>query len=174
MSRRVSLNARIAHEAESTAEVDVVLVKITHPALSEPVRLSTDPTERLSLDPLSYCTRSTWPAEETKQVFSFVLLEAILPGDDGDSPHQAQLSLELHDNDIARVLRSITTPARVDLACVKASSPDVVEAEYLDLSLTSSEGDSGQAQLTIAREPLATEPMPADRMSRQRFPGLHS
>lgn len=175
MSRRVSLNARIGQEADATDEVDVVLMTITHPDLAQPLRLSTDPTERLSLDPLVYGTLSTWRAEGAdRAAYQFVLLDATLPGDEADAPHQAQLVAELHDNDLALSLRQTTTPARVDIAVVLASSPDLIEAEWLDLRLTSADGDAGQVQLTITREPLASEPMPAGRMSRQRFPGLHS
>lgn len=174
--RRVSLNARVAQEDQTTDEVDVVLIAIEHPALADTVRLSTDPTECLSIDPLAYGTRSTWRATDAPQgraTYQFVLLDVMLPADQDDAPHSAELVVELHDNDLARALRMTSDPARVDMAVVLASSPDLVEAEWLDLRLTGVEGDSGQATLTITREPLTSEPMPAGRMSKQRFPGLH-
>ena len=49
--RRVSLNARLAREAGSTAAIEAALFEITHPDLEAPIRLSTDNTERLSDDP---------------------------------------------------------------------------------------------------------------------------
>ena len=52
--RRISVNARSAHDAASTDEIEVVLIQIEHPQLAAPVRLSTDPTERISVDPLTY------------------------------------------------------------------------------------------------------------------------
>ncbi len=55
--RRVSLNARTAFDAATTAEVEIAQIMIEHPALDAPVRLSTDPTERISTDPLMYGTR---------------------------------------------------------------------------------------------------------------------
>ena len=58
MSRRVSLNARQAQIDPVSAEIDVVLIEITHPDLDAPIRLSTDNTERISDEPLIYGTRS--------------------------------------------------------------------------------------------------------------------
>jgi hypothetical protein len=176
MSRRVSLNARFAQEADATDEVDVVLIRITHPAIDVPVRLSTDNRDHLSLEPLVYGTRSTWMAEDEpggRAEYQFVLLDAALPGDEAETPHSAELIVELHDNDLAHVLRQTTTPARVDIAVVLASSPDLVEAEWLDLRLVGVDGDAGQAMLSIARTGFVAEPMPAGRFSKQRFPGLH-
>ncbi len=64
------------------------------------------------------------------------------------------------------------TRATVDLAIVLASSPDLVEAEWRGLKLMTAEGDAGDVTFTFSREPLSQEPYPADRMTRQRFPGL--
>lgn len=58
--RRISLNARLAHESEASAEIEVALFTIEHPLLPAPIRLSTDNTERLTDDPPTYGTRSTW------------------------------------------------------------------------------------------------------------------
>ena len=58
--RRISLNARMANNAQASAEIPVVLIEMNHPELEKPIRLSTDNTERLSIDPLYYGTRSPW------------------------------------------------------------------------------------------------------------------
>lgn len=58
--RRVSLNARLAQDALGSDEIYVALFEINHPDLEKPIRLSTDNTERLSVEPLYYGTRSTW------------------------------------------------------------------------------------------------------------------
>lgn len=170
--RRVSLTQRKSLDAPATDEIEVVLVKITHPDLGQPVRLSTDPTVRLSADPLTYCTYSRWLTDDGSP-FLFILMEAILPGDQRDAPHAATLVLQLVDNDLSKVLRMTTQQARVDIAVVLATSLDIVEAEYLDLRLTGVEGDAGEAQLSISRDPLTSEPWPAGRMTKRRFPGLH-
>ncbi|TIY07279.1 MAG: hypothetical protein E5V16_21390, partial [Mesorhizobium sp.] len=58
--RRVSLNARLAIDQVATDELEVVLVMIEHPLLEEPVRLSSDNADRISVEPLMCGTRSTW------------------------------------------------------------------------------------------------------------------
>lgn len=170
--RRVSLNARVAQDATASDEVEVILFKITHDDLEEPIRLSTDPTERLSIEPLSYGTRSTWLTDDGSP-FLFCLLSAMLPDDQDDQPQAASVVIEAVDRDIAMLLRSTTKRATVDMAVVLASSPDLVEGEWRGLELITAEGDSGEIRLTISRDPITSEPYPARRMTRNVMPGLH-
>lgn len=172
MSRVLSLNARTALDDANSDEIEIALIRISHPDLAEPVRLSSDPTERLSVEPLSYGTRSTWRTEDGSP-FLFILMSTLLPGDQEDAPQSATLVLDAVDADMARVLRMTTTRATVDMAVVLASSPNLVEAEWLGLKLMGAEGDASQIMLEISREPIDGEPWPAARMTRQRFPGLH-
>lgn len=169
--REISLNARLAHDALGTAEVEVVLWHITHPDLDTPVRLSTDPTERLGLEPLRYGTRSTWQTGDGSP-FLFVLAGAQVPDDKSDAPATARLVLANLDNTAARLLRSFTSPATVNMAVVLASSPNLVEMEALGLQLVSAEGAGDQVVLSLSRDPLTAEPWPSQRMTRSRFPGL--
>lgn len=170
--RRLSLNARLAHDAVATDEVEVMLVIIRHPSIDEPVRLSTDPTERLSSDPLTYGTRSAWQTTDGSP-FLFALITSTFPSDQEDRPASANLTFENVDNDIAKLLRGFTDRATMDIAVVLASSPDHVEAEMRGLKLMVSEGDAGEVTLHFSRDPISAEPYPKDRMTRQRFPGLH-
>ncbi|TDE40922.1 hypothetical protein [Antarcticimicrobium sediminis] len=167
---RVALNARMA---PNTDKVEVALLMIEHEALATPVRLSTDPTERLSTDPLMYGTRSSWMgADPLSEPFLFVLASAEIPGDQEDAPAAATLVLENVDNDIAALLRSVTSRATVHMAVVFSDSPDLIEAEFRDMRLIAAEGDASEISLSISREPIEDESCPSDRMTRDRFPGL--
>lgn len=172
MSRIVSLNARLSHDADYSGEIEVVLVKITHPALPKPVRLSTDPTVRLSTEPLMYGTRSTWLTDDGSP-FLFVLMGTAVPGDQEDAPQAGTLILQNVDHRMIDVLRSTTELATVDMAVVLASDPDLVEWSWEGLKLMSFEGDAARITLSITRDPLQAEPWPAGRMTKERFPGLH-
>lgn len=80
--RRVSLNARLAQDAEATDEIYVVLLEVQHPDLERPLRLSTDNTERLSIVPLYYGTRSTWRgADPVDDPYLWVVASTLLPSD---------------------------------------------------------------------------------------------
>lgn len=171
--RTISLNARQAHDAVGSAEVEVVLWRISHPDLEQPIRLSTDPTVRLSVEPLRYGTRSTWQTEDGSP-FEFVLMAAQLPDDKKDAPAAARLVLANLDNGPASILRSFTTPATVDMAVVLASSPDLVEMEALGLKLTSAEGSGDQVTVSLSRDLMTSEPWPTGRMTRSRFPAVWS
>lgn len=165
------MNARLASDGMAPDQVEVVLWHITHPDLSAPVRLSTDPTERLSVDPLRYGTRSTWQTEDGSP-FYFIIASALVPDDKGDAPATAKIVLANVDSSIAVLLRSFVTPATVDMAVVLAATPDLVEFECLGLQLVSSEPNGDLVTLNLSREPLTAEPWPSGKMTRSRFPGL--
>jgi hypothetical protein len=171
--RRVSLNARTALLSATTAEVEVALFIIEHATLDAPIRLSTDPTERLSVEPLAYGTRSTWggsnPATEP---FQFILAATELPGDIEDAPASAVIVLENVDMRIAEQLRSFTDRPVVHMAVVYASSPNLVEVEYRDLRMISADGDAGEVRIGLSRAPIEDETVPMDRFTKDRFPGL--
>ncbi|TIT04734.1 MAG: hypothetical protein E5W85_31025 [Mesorhizobium sp.] len=170
--RRVSLNARLAIDQVATDELEVVLVMIEHPLLDAPVRLSSDNADRISVEPLMYGTRSTWRTADGSP-FLFIMLDALVPDEEDDAPAQASLVLEILESGIADILTSTTVQATCHMAIVLASSPDTVEAEWVGLLMTGAEGDSGQVSLKFSMEPITEEPYPADRMTKERFPGLH-
>lgn len=174
MPRRLSLNARLAQDAHSTAEIFVALIEITHPLLDAPLRLSTDNTERLSDQPLTYGTRSRWRnADPRTEPYLWVVASALLPSDLDDTPASATIALENLDSRMVGLLRSFTDPAEFRIAVVLASSPDLVEAEYSGLQLVSAEMSAGEILIEISRDEIELEPFPAGRMSQMRFPGLH-
>ncbi|WP_339696026.1 hypothetical protein [Celeribacter baekdonensis] len=174
MSRRVSLNARLALDAEATTEIEVVLFHITHPELDAPIRLCTDNTLRLSVDPLMYGTRSSWmTADPISDPFLFILADALLPSEDEDAPAEAQLIVQVLDASYAELLRSFTTPATVDMAVVMAETPDVVEQQWLGLQLTTANIEDDTITIDLSREEIELEYFPPGRMIRLHFPGLH-
>lgn len=172
--RRLSLNARTAFDAASSAEIEVALFVIEHPSLEAPLRLSTDPTVRLSVEPLSYGTRSSWRgADPATDPYLFILASAQVPGDMEDAPSAGSIVIENVDNQVAAVLRSFTDRATVHMAVVLASSPDVVEAEWSNLKLISADYDEAEATIAISRAPIEDEQAPTDRFTKDRFPGLY-
>lgn len=171
--RRVSLNARRAGEDLLSDEVEIALFVIEHPSLDAPIRLSTDPTERLSVDPLIYATRSRlFGANPALDPYLFVLASAELPSDLEDAPAAGSIVLENVDNRIAELLRLFTDRPRVHLAVVLASNLDVPEVEYRDLHMMSADGDAGEVRIQMSRQPIEDETVPMHRFTKHRFPGL--
>lgn len=172
--RRVSLNARTFYDDMASEEVHVALFHIEHESLDEPVRLSTDPTERLSTDPLAYGTRSTWlGANPIDEPFYFILASTILPSDIDDAPASGNIVIENVHQDIAKVVRSFISFATVQMAVVLASSPNEIEAEWLDMKIISADIDSGEIVLQFSRDDIEDEYSPSGRMTKNWFPALY-
>ncbi|WP_411836698.1 hypothetical protein [Paracoccus sp. ME4] len=164
----------MAQEDLTTDEVYVALFRIDHASLAAPIRLSTDPTERVAEEPVIYGTRSAWAgANPLLEPYLWAIADAILPSDLEDAPATAQIAIEALDHAIIETVRSITSPPTIRMAVVLASTPDVVEAEWSNLLITTVDADAGEIILTISREEIENEFFPAGRMSRDRFPGLH-
>jgi hypothetical protein len=151
----------------------VALFIIEHSLLDAPIRLSTDPTERVSIDPLMYGTRSGWMGSDpATEPYLFVLASTEVPSDKEDAPAAATLVLENVNNDIAVLLRSFGDLATIHMAVVLAASPDVIEVEYRNLKIISANGTAAQVSLSISRTPIEDEATPMDRFTKDRFPGL--
>ncbi|MEM7303411.1 MAG: hypothetical protein AAF468_20210 [Pseudomonadota bacterium] len=171
MSREISLNSRLAGDAQISGELEVVLLHITHESLSEPIKLSTDNVDRISENPLRYGTRSTWKTTDGSP-FLFTLLSARLPDDNTNTISRGVIIIDNLDFGIGESLRATTTQATVDMAVVLASSPDIIEHEQSGLLLQKSSGDMHRYELELGRTPLSSQSFPKDRFTPDRFRGL--
>lgn len=167
MPRQVSLNFRAAASAQQTDEVPVMLWTVTHPNLDAPLHFSSDPTVRISAEPLVFGTR------HLGTVYPFILLGALLPDDQDKSPPRTTLVLENVSSDMVKAARSILSPATADLSVVLAGTPDMIEARFTGLRIISASYDANEVSFEVSREPFTSEPMPAGRMTASYFPGLH-
>lgn len=172
--RNISLAARTALRDASSAEVEIVLIMIHHADLAKPIRLSSDPTETISEDPVMYGTRSTWqtPAP-SNDPFLAVPISTRMPSDLDDAPASANLVIDLVDEEILSTLRSFRGQATADIAVVLSSDTNSPEVAYYGLMVTSFSADTGEVTVFFDRQPIEDEPHPADRMTRERFPALH-
>jgi len=162
----IPLSARRSMLEERTPELEVLLVTINHALLAEPIRLSSDPTERFSIDPLVYGTTSNGIE------YSFVLMGAVLPDDRKGSPPRTALTFDNIDSTYIELARSFNQPATVDLSVVFASAPDLVTQSYTGLRMVRMTFDENSLTFDISREPFLTEPFGA-RQTKNFFPGLH-
>jgi hypothetical protein len=166
VSRSISLDARKSIYAEQTGEVWVFLVTITHEDLVEPMLFSSDPTERLSDDPLQYGTVSRGNA------YAYLPMTVTLPDDSDGTAPTIKLSLDNVLRDTVPLLRSVSTPPSVTAEMVLASSPDTVEASFPAFDLIDANYDSGQVTVDLTVDALSTEPYPADTFTPSGFGGL--
>lgn len=151
---------------QETAEVPILLLTITHPDLAEPMRFSSDATQRDSDTPLVYKTVSRGDD------YYFVPMQATLPDDREDGVPEAQLRLSNVGRDLIEVLRSTSWPATVTMELVLASDPDGVEIEWPDFDLSSIDYDASEITLHLTIDALASEEFPAGAFTPGYFPGL--
>jgi hypothetical protein len=163
------LNVRAALQDQHTAEIEVALVTFTHASLAEPIRVSSDNTERLSMDPLRYGTVSDG------ETYEFILMSAIIPDDQKESLPRTSLMLSNIDASLIALMRSFTTPpASAEIALVLASAPDTVFQRFTNMTVTRVNYD--ESTVTLELEAFADrvsqrEPF-GERQTRFRFPGL--
>jgi len=166
MSRSVSLTFREAMNAQETGEVVIVLMTITHPSYPTPLRLSSDPTERLSETPLRYGTISRG------ETYLFCPFSTSLPDDVDERAPTARFMLQNVSRDLVEVVRSISSPAKAKIEVVLASSPDAVEIEYPEFDVKNASYNANIMTLELSIDALTDEPYPAGTFSPAGFPGL--
>lgn len=166
MARALSSGFLAGLFAQEAEEVIVCLLTVTHEELEEPIRLSSDPTTRMSDDPLLYATYSR--GEE----YLYLPFEFTLPDDKSDSPPRVQLSLDNTERSLVAILRSFSSPATIAVELVLASEPDEVEIELPAMQLSDVNIDEGRIAATLVADPLINEPHPAGRFTPGSFPGL--
>lgn len=166
MSRTVSLTFRGAMNSQESADVVIVLLTISHPSYAEPLRLSSDPTTRLSETPLQYGTVSRG------DTYLFCPFSASLPDDVGERAPTARLMLENVSRDLVTLIRSIPSPASATIELVLASSPDAVEIEYPAFQVRNASYNANVLTLELSIDALTDEPFPAGTFNPSSFPGL--
>jgi hypothetical protein len=75
---------------------------------------------------------------------------------------------------MAATARNVTPgkQASVILKLVVSSAPDVIEERY-EMTAIGATYNAAQVSLDISREPIETEPWPADRTTKMNFPGMY-
>ena len=153
--------------APETGEVFIVLLTITHATTpAEITRVSSDPTVRLSDDPVLYGTASRG------ETFLFFPFDLRLPDAGGEAMPRAQLVIENVGRELIAAIRSVVEPAEILIELVCASTPDTVEASYPVLRVARVQYNAQTITCDLEYAPLTSEPYPAGSFTPGAFPGL--
>ena len=156
MSRILGTNTVIAMFAQETGEVYLTLIKISHPSLSVPLRVTSDAVNTVS----------------NGNTFISIPFNITLPSDEEGSPPKSQISIDNVSKEVVDALRSINNPATLDISIVRAADPDVEEATFFGFQLFNVQGDALQLSAELQIEDITTQQFPSDIFSPARFPGL--
>jgi hypothetical protein len=155
MAQDFSNTASASANAQSTAEVWLILLTITHASLSSPLRFVNNNEDIVSRG----------------NTYAFFPFDIELPGEDADQPTKARLRIDNVSREIIKTIRSITTPPTVSIEVILASQPDTVEVGYYDMSMRDVDYDVQSISGELVFEPIFTEPV-TFTMTPGRFPGL--
>lgn len=166
--RSVSLTLTEAFTAQESGEVPVVLMTFEHQDFAGPLRLSSDPTTRLSEDPLQYGIVSNG------DTYLFCPMSVQLPDDMDERAPAARLMIENVSRELVAFIRSVTTPGTCRIVLVLASDPDTMEVEYPILDLRGVQYNADTLTVELGLDALDTEPFPAGAFVPSSFGGLFS
>ncbi len=163
----MSLNGRAQLAAEHRGGVPIWLLTFQHPQLAAPIRLSSDPTTRLSIDPYILGTISR------ANPYLWVPMDLTLPADDEEAPPQIRITIEAVDRTIFQVIRASREPATCTIELVWSFSPGLVELTLDHMEVVSAPYDETQVTVNLSQESFWGETWPTGRFSPTYFPGLH-
>jgi hypothetical protein len=156
MSRNTSLIFRQAVYGEETGEAFIILLELSNPGLSQPIRVSSD-----SVD--------TTHNGNTYVAFPF---DIALPDDTDENTPTARLTIDNVSREIVQAVRTVTGAVNVNIKIVLASDTETVEAEFPDFQLRDVRYNVLTVEGSLNIEQFAQEPFPAGKFDPARFPGL--
>ena len=154
--------------SEETGDYPILLITLSHSSLSEPIRVSSDPTSRIS----STDADIVYGTVSRGNTFVFMPFTMSLPGDTEDSAPKTTISIDNVTRELVPTIRALTSPPTVTMELVMASTPDFVEALLPGFDLTSISYDALTISGTLSVELLISEPFPAGTFTPSQFPGL--
>lgn len=168
MSRTLSSGALRAMFAEDTGDYPILLITISHADWAAPIRVSSDPTARLSVSDAEIVYGTVSRLTE----FIFVPFQIALPSDSEDSAPRTRISMDNVSRELTAAVRALTSPPLVTMELVMASTPNVVEAAFPDFDLSDIDGDVMTISGTLSVDLLALEPFPSGMFTPGQFPGI--
>ncbi len=155
MSRSISLLLRQALAAPETGEALLVLLTVSH----------------ASFTTVRY-VNNTESVTSGGQTFLGYAFNAVLPAD-MDSPAEVPLVIDAVDPTFARQLLAVTgARPGVQMDVVTSSTPDTVEATFSFEAKDMAVDNAAQLQMTLAHEPILSQPYPGILFDAARFPDI--
>lgn len=169
--RTISANMREVLQATEHSTIPILLLTINHSTFDEPVRLSSDNTQRITETDttLLYGTVS-----RTNNYF-FYPFALKLPTDEEEGTPKTSLTVDNVSRQLTEAVENIDPrdPVTVTMEIVLSTSPDTVEMEYTDFTLKNVSYDMFEITGEISMDALFGEPVPQHRMTPAYFPGAH-
>lgn len=164
----VSATFRQAAYGQETGRTIIALITIEHDSLLEPIRICTNPTQRIA----EYDSDIVYGTVSDGDNYIFLPVRLQIPSDTDEGPGNMIIEFDNIHRDYTEAIRSIFTPPTVTVELVLDSTPDTVEVSWPEFLLTDITYNALTIQGTLALEVLDREPFPAGTFNPTSFPGL--
>ena len=164
----ISLQAQRVLYQQETGDYPIILLTINHPSLTEPIRISNDNSQRLSLTndfEVIYGTISNG------QEYIFFPAKISWPTEDEESPPQTTLTVSNIGRDLVSTIRNLHTSPTLTMTLVLASDPDTIEGEFSNFVLSDITVDEKEVSGALTIDTGATEPFPFRTFTPSTSPG---
>lgn len=152
--------------------IPVVLLTVTHPSFSEPIRISTDNAVELEQNIYAEKIYGTLSRGEN---YYFIPFEFSLPSSHTEEAPTASLSISNIGLDLMSYIREIQ-PGRekpkVKIEVIIAQDPDTVIQSNPELNIISISYNAESITFNLASEDLASEPFPSGTFNPTFFKGV--
>lgn len=156
MSRTLTNDSFHAMFAAETDEVYLMLITISHPQLTDDIRVSSDIVNTTSQGKL----------------FVGYPFEFVLPTDEEGAPPRSMVTIDNVDREICNSLRQINSPANFKIEIIRAADPDTIEISWDDFQLRNVKGDVFQISGELNIDDITREPFPVGSFTPSNFRGL--
>lgn len=164
----ISTNFRTSAYASETDRVPILLITFSHTSLIEPIRISTDPTQRVvQVD--EYVSYGTISRGNT---FIYLPVSFKLPDDTDAGPGEMQIEVDNVDRAMTEAIRSIFTPITVKVEIVMDNAVDTVDIEWPEYVLSNIQYNATTITGTMLLESLVREPFPGLMFTPSTAPGI--
>lgn len=169
MSRTLTADFMRAAYSSETGLCPIVLMTITHESLSEPIRVSTDPTQRLSSTSDSEVVYGTISNGDE---YIFFPVSVTLPSEIEDGAGNMRLEIDNIKRALVPFIRNLSSPPLLQTDIVTSDDPDVVVASWFDYLMTDITINDTTISAELQLDLFFTEPFPAGTFGSSEFPGL--
>lgn len=169
MARTLSLELLNAMYASETDLVVIALLTISHPSFAD-IRISSDPTTRISEEPLVYGTVSRG------LTYYFAPFQIQLPDDVEEQAPSCNFIIENVSRELIKIVRNLNLrlgPAQFQIELVTTADLDDPEITYPEFDIRSVQYNANTLTFTAQIDALVDEPYPARSFDPSGFPALH-
>ena len=166
-----SLGFRQAVYAPETGRFPIALITISHPDLTDDIRISTDPTERLEGEGYTTDVQVVYGTVSRGKKFIFFPVKLKLPDDTPEGPGEIQIEIDNVHQQYTETIRTIHSPPMFNVELVLDNSPDLVEGQWPEFELRNVTYNASVITGTLKMESYVTEPFPAGNITPSQFPG---